>query len=95
MLRIEKDSDGCVTRLRLSGRIQADQISCVRSQMDGECTRKILDLSEVTLVDLGVVRFLIHCEEESIQLVRCPSYIREWMIRERAEEAQNDSSNAI
>ena len=34
--------------------------------------RKILDLSEVTLVDLAVIRFLISCEDEGIELVECP-----------------------
>jgi hypothetical protein len=94
MLRIEKDSGGCMTKLRLSGRIQSDQIASVRSEMDGNCTSKILDLSEVTLVDLGVVRFLISCEDEGVELVECPAYIREWMLRERAEEVQPDPSDA-
>ena len=87
MLRIEKDCGGCVTRLRLSGRIQSDQISCSIGN-EGCCARKILDLSEVTLVDLGVVRFLISCEDEGIELVQCPAYVREWILRERAEGAQ-------
>jgi hypothetical protein len=91
MLRIEKDSGGCVTKLRLSGRIQSDQIASIRSEMDDDCTSKILDLSEVTLVDLGVVRFLITCEDQGAELVQCPPYVREWMLRERTEEAQLDS----
>ena len=94
MLRIEKNSDGCVSRLRLSGRIQSDRIVCIRSAMNDGCTRKILDLSEVTLVDIAVVRFLIRCEDEGIELVQCPPYVREWMLRERAEGAQPGSSNA-
>jgi hypothetical protein len=85
MLRIEKDCNGCVTRLRLSGRIQSDDIPNVESAMSDGCARKILDLSEVTLVDLAVVRFLIRCEDEGIELVRCPPYVREWILRERAE----------
>jgi hypothetical protein len=88
MFRIEKDSSGCVTKLRLSGRIQSDQIASIRSQMDEEHTTKVLDLSEVTLADLGAVRFLIRCEDEGVQLVECPSYVREWMLRERAEGGQ-------
>jgi hypothetical protein len=87
MLKIEKDSDGCVTTLRLSGRIESDLIICIRSAMSDFCAHKILDLSEVTLVDLRVVRFLISCEDEGIKLVQCPPYVREWMLRERAERA--------
>ena len=94
MLRIEKDSRGCVTKLRLSGRIQADQIASIRSEMDDECTSKILDLSQVTLVDLGVVRFLITCEDQGVELVQCPPYVREWILRERNEEAHPYSSDA-
>ena len=92
MLRIEKDSSGCVTKLRLSGRIQSDQSASIRSELDADSTSKILDLSDVTLVDLGVVRFLIACEDEGVELVQCPIYISEWMLRERAEEAHTDSS---
>jgi len=85
MLRIEKEPDACVTQLLLSGRIQSDGIACIRSAMNDGCTRKILDLSEVTLVDIAVVRFLIRCEEEGVEFVGCPPYVREWILRERAE----------
>jgi hypothetical protein len=93
MLRIEKDSDGCVTRLVLSGRIQSDRIACIRSALNDGWERKILDLSDVTLVDVEVVRFLIQCENEGVELVQCPPYVREWIVRERAEEALHGSSN--
>ena len=93
MLRIEKDSDGCVTALRLSGRIQADCIASIRAAMNDGCTHKILDLNEVTFVDVAVVRFLINCENEGIELVQCPPYVREWIVRERAEGAQPEPSH--
>ena len=87
MLRIEKESDGCVTRLLLSGRIESDRIGCIRSAMNDGCPSKILDLNEVTLVDLAVVRFLIRCEREGVEVAKCPPYVREWMLRERAQGA--------
>ena len=89
MLRIEKDRGGCVTKLRLCGRIQSEQITSIRSEMNDHCPGKILDLSDVTLVDLDVVRFLISCEDEGVELTQCPAYIREWMLRERAERVQS------
>jgi hypothetical protein len=92
MLRIEKDSDGCVTTLRLTGRIRSDSIASIRSAMNDGCARKILDLTEVTLVDIAVVRFLMRCEDEGIELVECPPYVREWIVRERAEGAQPELS---
>lgn len=93
MLRIEKDSDGCVATLRLSGRIQSHHIACIRSAMKEKCAPTILDLSEVTLVDVAAVRFLISCENEGIELVQCPPYVREWIARERAEGGAPESSH--
>jgi len=54
--------------------------------------RTILDLSEVTLVDLGVVRFLISCEDEDIEVFQCPPYVRDWILRERAEGLQAENA---
>jgi hypothetical protein len=93
MLRIEKDSNGCVSILRLTGRIQSDFIATIRSAMNDRCASKILDLAEVTLVDIAVVRFLMRCEYEGVKLVACPPYVREWMVRERAEGAQPEHSH--
>jgi hypothetical protein len=56
--------------------------------MNDGCTHIILDLTEVTLVDIAVVRFLMSCENESMELLQCPPYVREWIVRERAEGAQ-------
>jgi hypothetical protein len=60
--------------------------------MNDGSARKILDLREVTLVDVGVVRFLISCENERVELVQCPLYVREWMFRGRAEGAQPENT---
>jgi hypothetical protein len=92
MLRIEKDSDGCITKLTLMGRIQSNHIAFVRSAMNDGCERTILDLGQVTLVDLGVIRFLVSCEDSGVELVQCPPYVREWILRERAEGAQPENA---
>ena len=88
MLRIEKESGGHTTRLRLSGRVQSADIDEIWAQMDDDAIRIILDLDEVTLVDVEVVRFLSDCEDGGVVLVHCPLYVREWIIRERTEGAQ-------
>jgi hypothetical protein len=41
----------------------------------------VVDLTEVSLVDVDVVQFLLRCEMQGVRLVGCPAYIREWMIR--------------
>src|ERR1700733_12715217 len=52
MLKIEKKSDGHTMNLRLSRRIQSIHIGNIRGQMDDYSVRIVLDLSEVTLVDV-------------------------------------------
>jgi hypothetical protein len=47
-----------------------------------------LDLEEVTLVDIGAVRFLLVCEESGMELLHCSPYIRQWMVTEKAREAR-------
>jgi hypothetical protein len=52
-------------------------------QLQAPGPRCVLDLKEVTLVDVEVVRFLGRSEVEGVEIVRCSQYIREWMTRER------------
>jgi hypothetical protein len=92
MLRIEKDSNGYASTLRLCGRIQSDRIACIRAAMAECCAPKILDLSEVTLVDIAVIHFLMSCEDDGIELLQCPPYVREWILRERAEAKPEPAS---
>jgi hypothetical protein len=42
-----------------------------------------LDLKELTVVDLDVVRFLGVRELAGAEVVNCAQYIREWIDRER------------
>ncbi|PYO57782.1 MAG: hypothetical protein DMD83_07480 [Candidatus Rokuibacteriota bacterium] len=82
-LRIETVSDGQTATLRLIGRIESESLDELQSQLRRHRLRLVLDLEEVTLVDVGVVSFLIACEAEGIELLHCAPYIREWMSRER------------
>jgi hypothetical protein len=50
--------------------------------------RTILDLTDVDLVDVAVVQFLISVEDEGVELMQCPPYVREWMTRERAQREE-------
>src|ERR1019366_10285285 len=68
MFRIERQSDGRTTIFRLSGRIQSAHIEDIQEQI-GDGVGTILDLCEVTLVDVGVVRFLSKCEKANIGLI--------------------------
>ena len=81
-LRIDKASDGLRTTIRLSGQIQWEHLEELKSQMLGGAGT-VLDLGEVTLVDVDVVRFLKACEAAGVEVVHCSRYIREWMLREQ------------
>ena len=81
-LRIDKTSDGLRTTIRLSGQIQWEHLEELKSQMPGGA-ETVLDLDEVTLVDVDVVRFLKACEAAGVEVVHCSRYIREWMLREQ------------
>jgi anti-anti-sigma regulatory factor len=85
-LRITTGSDGQGTTLRLSGRIRSTDIENIREAMKDKAERIVLDLEEVTLVDLDVVRFLGLSEAEGVELVNCSPYIRDWIFRERIGE---------
>ncbi len=77
-------SGGGHTSLRLSGRIQSEHLEALKAQIRRNSTAIVLDLEDVTLVDLDAVRFLGGCEAEGIGLLHCPPYVRQWILRERA-----------
>ena len=85
-LRIEKDSDGQTTTLRLIGRMQREHIEELKAQIRAGGTSVTLDLNEVSLVDLEVIRFLATCQSEGISLVHCSRYINNWIAKERSRE---------
>jgi anti-anti-sigma regulatory factor len=81
-LRIVRDSDGSTTVIRLIGRMQSEHLDELQAQIAGNGPHVVLDLDEVVLVDVDVVRFFNACVSRRIVLLHCPLYIREWMARE-------------
>ncbi len=69
--------------LRVSGRIDAEHLSELRACLLRYGPNVVLDLDEVQLVDVAVVRFLVRCDTDGVELRNCSRYIREWMDRER------------
>ena len=43
----------------------------------------VIDLEQVDLVDVQIVRFLGACEAQGITLLNCSPYIRDWIGKER------------
>jgi len=83
-LRIEKSSDRGQTTIRLIGRMRAEHVAEVQKQIEASGPTVTLDLEDVTLVDVQVVRFLGACETRGIALRNGPPYISDWIARERA-----------
>jgi hypothetical protein len=83
ILKIEKIVRKRRTTVRMIGRVQAEDLPEVARQLAASGPRAVLQLDEVTLVDVDVVRFLNTCETEGVRLVNCSPYIREWMSREQ------------
>jgi hypothetical protein len=87
-LRIERASAQGSTIVRLIGRVQSEHLTQLKTQIEGPESHLALDLEEVTLVDVGVVRFLLVCEESGMELLHCSPYIRQWMVTEKAREGR-------
>ena len=83
-LRIETTRGRQWTTVKLIGRIQTEHLSALRAQLDAIGGSIVLDLGELSLVNLDVVQFLRTCESQGTQLLNCPTYIRKWIDSEKA-----------
>jgi hypothetical protein len=83
-LRIETTPGRQWTTIKLIGRIQTEHLSELRALLDEIGGSIVLDLGDVSLVNVDVVQFLSTCESEGIQLLNCPTYVRKWIDREKA-----------
>jgi len=84
--KIERQIDEHHTTLRLIGHLHAEHLEALQAHMEGNGPRTVLDLDQVTLVDVEVVRFLGTGEKEGTALLYGPPYIREWISREQRQE---------
>jgi len=82
-LKIEKDSQGGKATIRLIGHFQSEHVGELKKQLQHGGPLFILDLKEVTVVDVEVVRFLVESKADGVKIVHCSQYIRKWMARER------------
>ena len=83
-LKVATACDGETALLRLSGQIDEDHLAQLDAEIRRYRPRLVFDLTEATLVDRAVVRFLAAREGEGIELLNCPRYIREWITKEKA-----------
>jgi len=84
MLRIQRSENKEVV-FTLSGQMDAETMGELDTLINAEANRRrlVLDLKGLTLANEDAVIFLERCESNSITLENCPSYIREWINRQR------------
>lgn len=63
--------------------MQREYIEELKAQIEAGGPSVTLDLNDVSLVDLDVIRFLATCQKEGISLVHCSRYISKWITKER------------
>ena len=83
--RIETTTRGRFTVLTLTGRIETEAIAELRGVLELQTDDHdvVLDLKDVSVISRDALGFFVRSESDGIRLVRCPSYIREWMEREK------------
>jgi hypothetical protein len=81
-LKIESQSQGSDTTIRLIGRMQEEHPDELKAQIEKGRPKIALDLEQLSLVDVKAVRFLAACETEGIRIIRCSPYIRDWIDKE-------------
>jgi len=86
MIRIETSERRDLVTLALSGRIQAEDLPELKRIMESYSKPLVLDLTGVKLVVREAITFLADFETDNGRITNCPSYIREWIRREQAEE---------
>lgn len=95
MWKLRKLADGDRLVFSLSGRIEGEELFALQREICSEETanRTVdLDLESLRLVDQQAVTFLTCCELSGIQLRNCPSYIREWIERQKAKNNHQPTS---
>jgi anti-anti-sigma regulatory factor len=85
-LKIESYSDGRSTTIRLIGRMRAEHLEELKKQIRESGSKITLDLEEVNLVDVDVIRFLGTCQGEGVCLLHCSPYISDWIAKEQDRE---------
>jgi len=68
----------------LSGRLETQVIAELSRLIELLTERDIvLDMKDVGVIDREVMRFFLRCEAVGVKLENCPSYLREWMKKEK------------
>jgi acylglycerol lipase len=82
--RVQRSTVDDTLVLMLSGDIAGDHTADLETLVDEDRTGPmVLDLKDVSVVDRAGVLLLARSEARGATLLNCPSYVREWIQRER------------
>lgn len=83
IFKIETVADKNVNCIELIGWLRSEYLIELSAKIESSGRPVVLEMAQVTLVDVEAVRFLGACETQGTELRHCPAYIREWIARER------------
>lgn len=85
MWRLRKITERDSIVLRLSGRIEGEQLNEVKELLASadDVKNVVFDLEETKLVDREAITFLAMWQAQGAKLRNCPAYIEEWIGREK------------
>src|SRR6266446_5344777 len=81
--RVQRSTVHDALVLVLSGDIAGEHTADLETLVDGGNGPLVLDLKDVSVVDRAGVLLLARSEARGATLLNCPSYVREWIHRER------------
>jgi hypothetical protein len=82
-LRIDREQ----WRIQLSGELRCEHLDQLKAEIERCGSPVVLDLEELSLVDIEAIRFLNECEAKGISVQQCSPFIRTWMSRDRKPTA--------
>ncbi len=85
----ERSLEGRTLVLKLSGRVQAEHLEQLSRELPTDGSPVVLDLTDVTLVDVAVVRFLAASKARGVRLFGLSGFVREWITREERPSARS------
>ncbi|HKA91967.1 MAG TPA: hypothetical protein VKE22_30095 [Haliangiales bacterium] len=81
-LKIERGSCGDRSTVRLIGFVRSEHLAEIADELEICGPGAALDLEEVTVAGVDIIRFLSEHERQGTELLHCPAYVREWISRE-------------
>ena len=81
-LRIERRRSGDTLIVQLIGEFDNEHLEEVKAQVDDPSCPVVVDISELTLINVEGIRFLNACHNNGVPIINASGYIAELMTLE-------------